>query len=134
MDISKIADERKRRNYSDFWNPVPVHEPYRLILSVLRDKLYKTREILHYCMSHPSVSVREMLENEECIQTKDELLEPLLLMHDSLVEVGDDAIANGKLLDVIRQVNAFGIGLMKLDIRQEASRHAEVEQYAIFCV
>ncbi|GMH37898.1 hypothetical protein BSKO_05782 [Bryopsis sp. KO-2023] len=122
----KVAEERKRRNYPDFWNPIPAEEPYRVILSSLRDKLFKTRETLTYCTGHKSVSVKEMLEDDECIQSKEELLEPLMMMYNSLVEMGDEPIANGLLLDVIRQVHAFGMGLMKLDIRQEATRHTEV--------
>lgn len=123
---TNIAEERKKRNYPDFWNPISADEPYRLILSWLRDRLYKTREVLTYCTGHKNVSVRQMLEDEECIQTKEELLEPLTMMYDSLVEIGDEAIANSNLLDLIRQVHAFGMGLTKLDIRQEATRHTEV--------
>lgn len=42
----------------------------------------------------------------------------------SLVETGDAAIANGRLLDTIRQVQCFGLGMMTLDVRQESSRHS----------
>lgn len=36
----------------------------------------------------------------------------------------DIAIADGKLLDVIRQVNTFGLSIVTLDIRQESTKHA----------
>ena len=42
----------------------------------------------------------------------------------SLVETHDVAIANGRLLDTIRQVQCFGLGMMTLDVRQESSRHS----------
>merc|ERR1711977_442252 len=46
------------------------------------------------------------------------------MLHQSLCETGDSSIANGLLKDFIRQLNTFGLGLMRLDIRQEAERHA----------
>ena len=49
-----IADERKKRNYIEFWNIIPLEDPYRLVLSELRDRLYRTREILHDALVHPS--------------------------------------------------------------------------------
>ena len=47
-----------------------------------------------------------------------------LLCARSLVETHDAAIANGRLLDTIRQVQCFGLGMMTLDVRQESSRHS----------
>ena len=47
------------------------------------------------------------------------------IMYHSMVETGDSFIANGHLLDVIRQVNCFGLNMMQLDIRQESTRHAD---------
>ena len=41
------------------------------------------------------------------------------------VWVGDAPVADGYLLDLIRQVNCFGLCLVKLDIRQESDRHAD---------
>ena len=50
--------------------------------------------------------MREVLESDpEAYYTKDELLEPLHIMYNSLIETKDDSIANGRLLDVIRQVS-----------------------------
>ncbi len=47
-----LAEERKRKNYADFWNPIPVTEPFRVVLSDIRDRLYHTRELLHHCLVH----------------------------------------------------------------------------------
>ena len=72
------------------------------------------------------MSLKDILENEpEAYYEKNELLEPLKVMHRSLVETDDQFIANGHLLDVIRQVNCFGLGLVQLDIRQESTRHSD---------
>ena len=45
MDHAEVAAERKRRNYTDFWAPFTKREPFRVILSDLRDKLFRTREV-----------------------------------------------------------------------------------------
>ncbi len=42
-DAHLIAEERKRKNYAEFWNVLSVTEPYRVILSEVRDRLYHTR-------------------------------------------------------------------------------------------
>lgn len=41
------------------------------------------------------------------------------------METHDAAIANGRLLDTIRQVQCFGLAMMTLDVRQESSRHSQ---------
>jgi phosphoenolpyruvate carboxylase len=38
MEPARIAEERKKRNYADFWTPIAVNEPFRVVLSYLRDK------------------------------------------------------------------------------------------------
>jgi phosphoenolpyruvate carboxylase len=55
-----------------------------------------------------------------------QILEPLELCHRSLCATGDKPIADGSLLDFMRQVSCFGLGLVKLDIRQESDRHTDV--------
>ncbi|KAG4402136.1 hypothetical protein GLYMA_02G118244v4 [Glycine max] len=58
-------------------------------------------------------------------ETKYQLLEPLLLCYESLQLCGSGVLADGQLADLIRRVATFGMVLMKLDLRQESSRHAE---------
>ena len=55
-----------------------------------------------------------------------QIIEPLHLCYRSLCETGDKAIADGSLLDFMRQVSCFGLSLVKLDIRQESERHSDV--------
>lgn len=43
----------------------------------------------------------------------------------SLWECGGGIIADGRLLDLIRRVYTFGMSLLKLDLRQESTRHAD---------
>lgn len=73
----------------------------------------------------PRLSLKDVLENDpEAYYEKSELLEPLKVMYRSLIATDDTYIANGRLLDVIRQINCFGLGMVQLDIRQESTRHA----------
>ena len=100
-----------------------MEEPYRVVLAEVRDKLFNTREALQAVI----MGKAEALDpNDDTIfRDKDQLLEPLMACHQSLIEVGDAAVADGYLIDLIRQVNCFGMSLVKLDIRQESDRHAD---------
>jgi phosphoenolpyruvate carboxylase len=119
---TRVIDERKRRNYADFWRPIPSNEPYRVVLSEVRDRLYETRQVLQQKLSGGSAGWGGV----PAYRSTDELLQPLMMCYHSLHETGDGAIADGHLLDLIRQVTCFGLSLVRLDIRQESERHVEV--------
>ena len=54
------------------------------------------------------MNVKEVLENDPgAYFIHDELLAPLKVMYNSLQETGDDSIANGRLLDAMRQVSTL---------------------------
>ncbi|BES72469.1 phosphoenolpyruvate carboxylase [Marinobacter nanhaiticus D15-8W] len=96
-----------------------TREPYRAVLGQLRERLLRTRDWAEACVNgEPADDTDILFENEE-------LITPLQLCYDSLVECGLDAIADGLLLDTIRRAHTFGLPLVRLDIRQEAGRHAE---------
>lgn len=40
-------------------------------------------------------------------------------------ECGGGIVAEGRLLDLLRRLYCFGMGLMKIDLRQESSRHTD---------
>eukprot|EP00929_Paragymnodinium_shiwhaense_P057640 TRINITY_DN28854_c2_g3_i1.p1 TRINITY_DN28854_c2_g3~~TRINITY_DN28854_c2_g3_i1.p1 ORF type:complete len:1007 (+),score=223.68 TRINITY_DN28854_c2_g3_i1:54-3074(+) len=111
-------------------------EPYRVVLAEVRDSLWATRAALSQWLStgvRPAELGQEAADDIEAredsygraLWTKQELLEPLLAVHAALVATKDFVVASGTLTDVIRQVTAFGLHLITLDIRQESSRHAE---------
>lgn len=89
-----------------------VREPYRAVLRPLVDKLEVTRE--------------GRASTDLWLKTNDELLRPLILCYESMLACGMHVIANGNLLNTIRRAHAFGIHLLKLDIRQDSQRHADV--------
>ncbi|KAL5989656.1 Phosphoenolpyruvate carboxylase 1 [Asimina triloba] len=106
----------------EFWKQVPANEPYRVILADVRDKLYNTRERSRHLLVHGISEIPE----EATFTSVDQFLEPLELCYRSLCSCGDQPVADGSLLDFMRQVSTFGLSLVKLDIRQESDRHADV--------
>lgn len=94
-------------------------EPYRAVIKPLRDRLIATKGYLNARLAD------EEWHGEQPILFKAELMEPLKLCHRSLMECGMSEIANGELLDTIRRLNTFGVTLLRLDIRQESTRHAD---------
>jgi phosphoenolpyruvate carboxylase len=57
--------------------------------------------------------------------SKDEVMKDLLMVLRSLSSTGNEVVASGFLTDVIRNVSAFGLTLVPLDVRQESDRHEE---------
>ncbi|MBV2132822.1 phosphoenolpyruvate carboxylase [Pseudomonas sp. MAP12] len=92
-------------------------EPYRALLRELRTRLFATRD-------WAAAALRDGRAPDALVlQDNGELLEPLLLCYDSLSACGMDSIADGPLLDSLRRAHTFGLFLVRLDIRQDASRH-----------
>lgn len=106
-----------------------AHEPYRAVLRDVHRRLEKTRSWLSAVLATGRGGDREGQvipdKPEGLIETDDVLMEPLRLCHDSLHKTGNGIIAEGRLTDVIRRVAAFGVTLVRLDIRQESGRHAD---------
>ena len=96
------------------------HEPYRAILKEVRTLLDSTLEELGGQMKGKSAS------NAEILTSVDQLWAPLHACYQSLHECGMGIIADGSLLDSLRRVKSFGVHLVRLDIRQESTRHSNV--------
>ena len=95
------------------------HEPYRELLRKVRQTLTNTREWAEATLNG------EIFEGH-IYQHDEELLQPLQLIYQSLLDCGMEAIAHGRLETILRRVACFGLTLMKLDIRQESTRHSDV--------
>ena len=95
----------------------PSHEPYRVLLRDVRDRLKITRRRMEAL-----VEGRPVPDGEGFTEGR-QLLDELLLLDRSLREVGLAAIADGELKDTLRRLNCFGITLLCLDVRQESTRH-----------
>ncbi|WP_411380901.1 phosphoenolpyruvate carboxylase [Pseudomonas sp. MPB26] len=93
-------------------------EPYRAVLKQLRERLRATRQWAHSALSSSTPAPAEVLQDNR------ELLEPLQLCYQSLHECGMGVIADGPLLDCLRRAVTFGLFLVRLDVRQDSSRHS----------
>lgn len=96
------------------------HEPYRAILKQLRTLLNDTLENLDAQMKG------ELTNNKPILRNAEQLWLPLHACYQSLHACGMGIIAEGSLLDTLRRVKAFGAHLVRLDIRQESTRHSNV--------
>jgi len=112
-------------------------EKYRRVIGYLIKRLAKTSrecEIELAALTHQDNLVtsrgREVdrllisgWEDVEAIEDESDLMEPLKIMHSSLIETGFELVADGLLSDIIRRIAVFGLSLVPLDIREESTRH-----------
>jgi phosphoenolpyruvate carboxylase len=105
-----------------------AREPYRALLEKTIEKLDLTsawaRQELERVQKGQHVGELN-IQLEDIYISKDELLDEIRLVHRSLCETGNELTANGKVLDLIRNICAFGLTLVPLDVRQESTRHTE---------
>jgi len=96
--------------------------PYRDVLRDLRTQLQNTIDYLNARLEghHPEVNLSVLIWDEN------DLKAPLMMLYRSLCDCGMSLIANGLLLDMLRRIACFGIHMLRLDIRQDAQRHADV--------
>ncbi|MHA6494285.1 phosphoenolpyruvate carboxylase [Pseudomonas borbori] len=94
-------------------------EPYRALLKQLRERLRATR-------SWAQAALREAVEPPPAVlHDNRELLAPLECCYQSLHDCGMGVIAEGPLLDCLRRAATFGLFLVRLDVRQDSTRHSE---------
>ena len=110
-------------------------ELYRRVIGHLRQRLVKTIKECEHILSQNPASIHYIMaetsnyklvggwETAEPIYKAQELMRPLLVMHDSLVQTGFELVADGLLVDIIRRLSIFGMTLVPLDIREESTRH-----------
>ncbi|KAM1114188.1 hypothetical protein ACFX15_046124 [Malus domestica] len=116
------SSKKDAKQYIEFWKKIPPNEPYRVILGDVRDKLYNTRERARQLLANGVSDIHD----DTTFTNVEQFLEPLELCYRSLCSCGDRVIADGSLLDFLRQVSTFGLSLVRLDIRQESDRHTDV--------
>lgn len=94
-------------------------EPYRMLMKDLRDRLRNTRSWIEARLAGQKIDTGPVIDSDE------DLRAPLLLAYDSLMACGMARIADGLLTDTIRRVSVFGCCLLRLDVRQESTQHAD---------
>ena len=121
-DINELITELSMTKCNDIVRELAgdEHEAYRAILKNLRTLLNNTLEVLDAKLHDTEVPKKETLQNI------DQLWTPLYACYQSLHECGMGVIADGSLLDTLRRLKAFGVHLVRLDVRQESTRHSDV--------
>lgn len=120
-DVDSLAAELSMQQASDELRAEvgDVAEPYRALLKQLRERLRATR-----AWAERAIHTGEE-PGAEVLQDNRELLEPLQLCYRSLQACGMGVIADGDLLDTLRRAATFGLFLVRLDVRQDSTRHAK---------
>ena len=115
----------------------PIHktEKYRRIIFHLIKRLVKTARTCEAKLAamasnqiYQKPDIDQTIqgwEDVEPIHDAEELIKPLRVVYDSMMETGFELVAEGRLLDIIRRVYAFGLTLVPLDIREESTKHTE---------
>ena len=96
-----------------------AREPYRAVLRPIRDVVRQQRDGLGAYIQDGSVTPPPYLSTNR-------ITEGLELCRQSLMAMGLNAIADGKILDLLRRLETFGSHLVTLDVRQESTRHSDV--------
>lgn len=96
-------------------------EPYRALLKPVVTRLHAMRERMTRLLE----SGEPYVPDDADFADAEALAEPLRLCYRSLLETGAGRVADGRLLDILRRIPAFGLSLARLDLRQEASRHTD---------
>ncbi|AOV98410.1 phosphoenolpyruvate carboxylase [Edwardsiella hoshinae] len=97
-----------------------AQEPYREVLKRLRRQLVDTQTYLD-----ARLRGERPPRPHDLLVNNDQLWQPLHTCYRSLIACGMGIIANGQLLDTLRRVHCFGVPLVRIDIRQESTRHTE---------
>lgn len=95
-------------------------EPYRVILKRMRSQLLNTQAYLERRLKG-----ERLPRPADLLVSNDQLWTPLYAIYQSLQQCGMGIIANGQLLDTLRRVKCFGVPLVRIDLRQESTRHTE---------
>ncbi len=101
-------------------------EPYRALLSQVIRRLDETERWCDRAYRALDADPSTVTAPPDGVFARaKELLDPLLVCWRSLHDTGAERVARGALLDLIRRVHAFGLALVRLDVRQDARRHRQ---------
>ena len=108
LDLTLLSDLDPR------YQRLNAEEPYRLKLTCVRHKLLNTRARITAATPH---------RPGRDYATTRELLDDLMLIRTSLIANRGDLAAHGLVDSAIRNIAAFGLALVTLDVREHASAH-----------
>lgn len=112
LSMTVCSDELRKQTGQE-------REPYRFVLKKLIAELRSEQEQIETILNGGQETFKTAYPTVESIK------DLLLLCYRSLVETGLEPIADGRLKDVLRKLTTFGRSLLRLDIRQDSSRHTQ---------
>ena len=124
-------NDRLERDEADF-APLPDHESRLYQEEPYRRKMFLVQTRLEHALARARRLVDESSGGETrppgdgerlAYRDAEQLAEDLRSVDESLRSHGDDLVADGELADLLRLVETFGLHLLSLDVRQEASVH-----------
>ncbi|WP_200286740.1 phosphoenolpyruvate carboxylase [Pantoea ananatis] len=118
--ISELSMSECSQEVADLSGDPEALEPYRLILKRLRSQLMSTQAYLERRLKG-----ERLPRPADLLVSNAQLWDPLYAIYQSLQQCGMSIIANGQLLDTLRRVKCFGVPLVRIDVRQESTRHTE---------
>ncbi|KAG7369641.1 phosphoenolpyruvate carboxylase [Nitzschia inconspicua] len=124
-DLSRLHSELSIMNCSEELRAVvgDEKEPYRAFLAQMMAKMKLTKDWAEERLNNPVLTSR--IEATDVYTDRQDFKDDLMLIHRSLCETENTIEADGFLTDVIRNVSAFGLTMVTLDVRQESNRHEE---------
>jgi phosphoenolpyruvate carboxylase len=124
-DLVRLHSELSIMKCSDELRAVvgDVMEPYRAQLDNMLTKMKLTKQWAEDQLK--SASQISQIDVEDVYTDRKEFLDDLMLIYRSLCDTENKIEADGFLTDVIRNVSAFGLTMVTLDVRQESTRHEE---------
>ena len=103
----------------------PSSHYYILLTRQIWERLEKTKAWAKGSLDRLSAGHREPINDKDIYVSKEDFMDDLLMVYRSLCETGNEVEAKGLLTDILRNISAFGLVLVPLDIRQESDRHTE---------
>jgi phosphoenolpyruvate carboxylase len=100
-------------------------EPYRALLRKERSALAEVLRYIEDELDALQSGRAEPPPPDASASSGQSLIDALMLTRSSLEETGQKVVAEGRLLDLIRRFQCFGLHMVRIDIRQEAARHTE---------
>ncbi|WP_423823648.1 phosphoenolpyruvate carboxylase [Salinisphaera sp. SPP-AMP-43] len=106
--------------------------PERYAAEPYRRKLYLMRRRISAMVDQIQTELRLRAERSErpplAYISAADLIDDIRIMRESMIEHGDEAIANDHIKDWQRLVETFGFHLARLDLREESTRHTQCLQ------
>ncbi|SKA88014.1 Phosphoenolpyruvate carboxylase, type 1 [Pantoea ananatis] len=118
--ISELSMSECSQEVADLSGDPEALEPYRVILKRLRSQIMSTQAYLERRLKG-----ERLPRPADLLVSNAQLWDPLYAIYQSLQQCGMSIIANGQLLDTLRRVKCFGVPLVRIDVRQESTRHTE---------